>query len=701
MLVGTCKLPGVVSFVVFLVGLSVLARLAGADPSPKDLRAKADAALDAGNHRDAWDIYRKLALDPNDDAKLVGRDLLRGVDTLACLNREDEIDAFRNAVVAAHGKNWRLLQAAAGSFWHFDHFGYIVGGEFHRGPERGGGEFVDCAARDRAETLQLLRRAIDLLGSEPDREAAGTLYLDFAVYLQATHAWRLQVLTDLSKLPDYEPEDGWGDGSTRGAPVDADGNPVVYHVPKTYEAAQSDGERWRWALAHAATFSPTMKNRAALRLADFCRAEFGVRTLETFGQASSTKEDLGAQLSVRTLSDDETIARLANGIQRFKLPDEVNYLRIYRQVARESARHEATGALAALAGYQNRHQFSKAAETWRELIRRFGPGPVDKWKKQLDQILGNWGQFEPAPTQPAVAGRTIPFRFRNAKRLELEAAPINVEKLLGDLKAWLKSNPQRIEDSTIQLGQIGYRLVHENQIQYVGAPVARWHLDLEPRPDHLDHQIEVVLPLKRAGAYLVTAKLEGGNTSRIVLWLADMALVYKPMRAGGLYFVADAVTGRPIAGANIEFFGYHVDEAGRRGDHPRIWTTNFAEVTDADGQATPDKGQLKAGYEWIAIARSGDRLAFLGFEGVWNDGWQKAGSRPNTVFGITDRPVYRPGRCAGNSGWPSRATTRPKSRVRRADLQDSSHRTRGGNAAGKVLYRRPIRRFRRRVSTSR
>jgi hypothetical protein len=76
MLVHTCKLPGVVSFVVFLVGLSVLARLAGADPSPKDVREKADAALDAGNYRDAWDIYRKLALDPNGDAKLVGRDLV-------------------------------------------------------------------------------------------------------------------------------------------------------------------------------------------------------------------------------------------------------------------------------------------------------------------------------------------------------------------------------------------------------------------------------------------------------------------------------------------------------------------------------------------------------------------------------------------------------------------------------------------------
>src|SRR5580704_7604878 len=106
----------VVSFVLLFGGLASPGRLAGADASPQELRAKADAALDAGNYRDAWDIYRKLALDPNDDPKLVGHDLVRGIDALLCLNREDEVDPFRHAVVAANAKNWRLLRAAADSF---------------------------------------------------------------------------------------------------------------------------------------------------------------------------------------------------------------------------------------------------------------------------------------------------------------------------------------------------------------------------------------------------------------------------------------------------------------------------------------------------------------------------------------------------------------------------------------------------------
>src|SRR5262249_61612903 len=54
--------------------------------------------------------------------------------------------------------------------------------------------------------------------------------------------WRLQLLTDLGQLPDYDEGYYWGH-SDRGAPVDADGNPVFYHTPKSYKDAKSDGER--------------------------------------------------------------------------------------------------------------------------------------------------------------------------------------------------------------------------------------------------------------------------------------------------------------------------------------------------------------------------------------------------------------------------------------------------------------------------
>src|SRR5262249_20081551 len=155
-----------------------------------------------------------------------------------------------------------------------------------------------------------------------------------------------------------------------------------------------------------------------------------------------------------------------------------------------------------------------------------------------------------------IPGRSIPFRFRNGKSLKLEAQAIDIEKLFADIKAYLKSAPKSLDAMRIDIGQIGYRLVEQNQTQYLRERVAEWSLELQPRADHLTRKIDVALPLQKAGAYLVTAQLEHGNTSRIVLWIADTALVRKPLKDSSLYFVADAVDGHPIANANVEFFGY-------------------------------------------------------------------------------------------------------------------------------------------------
>jgi hypothetical protein len=55
--------------------------------------------------------------------------------------------------------------------------------------------------------------------------------------------------------------------------------------------------------------------------------------------------------------------------------------------------------------------------------------------------------------------------------------------------------------------------------------VARWSLDLEPREKHFDRRITVATPLQKAGAYLVAANVRDGNTPKIILWLADTAIV--------------------------------------------------------------------------------------------------------------------------------------------------------------------------------
>ncbi len=264
----------------------------GADPPLTDLRSQARKDFQAGNFRDAWELYRKLALDPRDDERLVGNDLKTGIDCLQRLAREDEVDAFREAVVGVHQKNWRLLQAAADSFIQGSRYGYLIAGQFFRGNHRGGGEAVSSFDQDRVRALQLMQQAMPLLKADPDHDAVGSFYLDLAQQFldgrEGGQAWKLQALTDLSKLPEYDLGNGFrwpgsGPGATVGAPVDADGNPVFYHVPARYASAKSDGERWRWALAQAAEFSPARRIAPRWLSPTFFNKQFGVQTLLPFG----------------------------------------------------------------------------------------------------------------------------------------------------------------------------------------------------------------------------------------------------------------------------------------------------------------------------------------------------------------------------------------------------------------------------------
>src|SRR5208283_1244666 len=110
---------------------------------------------------------------------------------------------------------------------------------------------------------------------------------------------------------------------------------------------------------------------------------------------------------------------------------------IYKHIVEQNAPNWTAQALDKLADlFENRRQYERSADYWRQSIALGDPG--GNKQKRLDQIEGNWGQFEPIGTQPAgPVGATVEFRFRNGKKVSFEAQEINVQKLLDDLKAYL------------------------------------------------------------------------------------------------------------------------------------------------------------------------------------------------------------------------------------------------------------------------
>jgi hypothetical protein len=651
-------------FAAFLVCL--LAVLGTAQEKPMPTREAAVKLMKDGNFAEAYEALSRRALDTATDPTEAANDLADGVNCLNRLGREKEFDKFVEDVVAANKEDWAILAKAAELYLNGQHDGFVIAGQFERGSHRGGqGKYVNSYERDRVRALQLLLEAIRHCKT-------GTAYAPAELHWQLARAllgergfqgaWRLQELTDLTQLPDYE--EGYRGymygGGERGASVDADGNPIYYSVPESWEKAQSDGERWRFALDQTEKLDPRRRQETQFQFANFLKSQFGVHTLAGrpwLMRALADDESLEAAAApyrLHTLEENETLARLAVGVRRFDLPDEFNYIRIFRELA-DGKGNYAEQSLNTLAEiFENRRQFEKAAEMWRRSLAM----SRNDWKQgRLDQIVGNWGTFEPVVTQPAGENATVEFRFRNGNRIHFDAYEVNVPLLLKGVKEYLRSSPRQLDWNQVNVQDVGRRIVFEDQRKYVGERVANWDMDLEPLPHHFDKRITVRTPLRKAGAYLLEGRMENGNTSRILIWVADTAIVRKPVVDSMYCFIADAVTGAPVPAATVEFFGYRQEWVENRitgRGNQNILTTEFTETADADGQVFAKQPDER--YQWLITATTPEgRLAYLGFTSAWRPRYYDQEYNQQKTFVITDRPVYRPGQTVKFKVWISQA----------------------------------------------
>ncbi len=642
-------------------------------------RAGAEAQMQKGNFKDAYDVFRELLLDPaSDEARGTADDLEHAVGCLARLGRVEEADDLREQAVAAHKGNWRLLTAAARSYQRgTDNWGFIVAGKFYRGGHRGNdGRQVSSVERDRTRAMQLFEQALSLAETQAaSKQELAEFYFQFAELLLDNRyvdgAWRLQSLTDLkAPLPEYgdmaEVYYGrWagGTGNNRGAPVGEDGStPVYHHLPKSWDTAQTDGERWRWCLQQAEIADALQASRARFAFAQFLQGQFHVSTmLDPWGRygygsrysrfalgmggredADDKKnDDVTGPFAVSTLKENETIARLATGIKRFTMPDEFNFIRIYKDLAegKDYFAQQSSDTLGSL--FEDRQQYPRAAEWWQTGIKKFGDNGRSR-KQRLDQIVGNWGMFESTPTSPAGTSPKLPFVFRNATKASFTAREIDIPKFLADIKAYLKSSPNQLDWQHMLPDNAGPRIVQQGEGRFLGKQKAAWELALRPRERHFDQRIFVEAPLKTAGAYLVEASLnDGGNTTRTIAWVADTVIVKKQIDGGTYYFVADAVSGKPVPNAKLAFFGWRQRQVKDREFH--VDTTEFTKTADEQGQMRLTPEQESAQYQYLITATAdGGRSAFYGFTSIWGNAITRADfTTLNKTFVITDRPVYR------------------------------------------------------------
>lgn len=629
------------------------------------------------NHREAANAFKAILERKDVNGHLLAKTLEHAVESLSNLNEPDEAEQVIEAAAKTHAGQWLVLEQAAQSLMEVDHDGRWLNNQFVRGGDSG--LYRDATERDRVRSLQLLlaaRKAMPADAAKADR--GRLLHSLIAAWGDGRSASELLRLTDVSTLPDYDEQHPWEHhDDAHGYPVDEKGEPVFFAMPASFEIAANDGERLRFAFHEAAAVSESnafyAKELWALRVARW----FSVSTLAySFPIRENESVPHNSIAALHTLAEDETVARLATGPKRFKLPRDYNFLAALRELSTSKIERKDFGGNAnegralpepasqvIVGELLARYQFVEAAaELKAAMTRTTDKDELKSLRDQHEQIVGNWGRIEDGKPQPAGTKAKLSLIFRNATKAEFSARRVDVAKLLEDTKAYLKTRPQEQDWERINLSGIGRRLLNDEGLKYLSAPVATWTQDLQPRPKHWDKRIETETPLSEAGAYLVEVSFNGEHATRALLWIEGLAIMQTTLSDGVHCFVCDAVTGAPVAKASVNAFGYRAKwkRDGILTSKSSLQYT-FTEMTRTTDEHGVVKLSAQNDLQWVITARDKQgRLAYSGFESFYYQRSNAEQLRQSRIFTMTDRPVYRPGQPVKWQLWARQVGYDPK-----------------------------------------
>lgn len=636
------------------------------------LRKQAAELEKQGNWKEAYEVHVKLLREVNDAES--GDDLDKSLNSQRQLREHDKLDALLDELTVSKKDNPQFMEAAGNAYLNgHGHYGQFLDNKFKRGGFNGRGEYRQVFEQDRIRAMQCFMEAFRTVEKGGADEVVVLNSLKQALLYNRTgsnYLWRLFILTDISKSPDFSEQ--IDEITSDGAPADAEGNPSLIDIPASWQAAKSDGERWRWILQEIARIDPLQKNQGDYEWLTFCQQHYDVGTLARYSWWSQpdVKERNGI-LQTSTLKETETIARLANGVKRFTLREDYQFipgLRTLMQKSKDGSSAAAGDDLVQI--FLNRSQYPKAVETLKEVIELHGPGPNETRTNLLKQITGNWSRFNQTPTYYAGDPVAVSYTYRNAKETSLKLNKVNDELIMKDLIEYLKSEPIEIDYNKVNFHNLGNRLIDQDRKRYVGDEVRSWKQALEPAPNHADTTTDLDLGKLAPGYYLLESKLSDGNTSWITIWVRDLVILKRANGDNGIFYLVNAKDGTPVVG-ELEFFGYQTiylekPKGKRRFD---IKTESFRQKTDETGKLQIKKSNYE-NFQWYVIARSGDRRAYLSNQQFnWHDHGDLTDYQAQNTIGITDRPVYRPGQTVHMKIWAG------ESRYNLADVSTYANKT--------------------------
>ena len=276
--------------------------------------------------------------------------------------------------------------------------------------------------------------------------------------------------------------------------------------------------------------------------------------------------------------------------------------------------------------WQQESDFVKALELYRRLTREFTKGETRYYDQAVEQIK----QITQPAISVAVSNIFLPeselqfnFEARNLRSVDFALYRIDLTRDVRFTKNMDEDEGESDTEGWIQKMRVAGR-----------APVKAWSLQVDSKGDHKPFskqvRIDGKLPL---GAYLLEAR-NGSIFARDLILITDVSLVLKSSAKQALVYFANAVTGAPIANANVTLWeSYYVGDKW----HAR----RSVKTTNSEGLAPFQLNRSGSGNLFASAAinsGSADREAFAAGYG-YGSGDANA---PWRIYAYTDRPAYRP-----------------------------------------------------------
>ncbi|MEA2206391.1 MAG: alpha-2-macroglobulin [Blastocatellia bacterium] len=277
--------------------------------------------------------------------------------------------------------------------------------------------------------------------------------------------------------------------------------------------------------------------------------------------------------------------------------------------------------------WQPEPDFVKALELFRRLTGEFRKGET----RYYDQAIENIKQITQPTIGVAVSNIFLPeselqfnFEARNVKHVEFALYRIDLTRDVRFTKNIEEDEGEGETESWIQRLRVAGR-----------APAKAWSQDVDAKGDHRPYSKEVRIDSKLPlGAYLLEAR--GGSVSaRDLLLITDVSVVLKSSPRQALAYFSNAVTGAPIANANIVLWETYYE-------NDKWHSRRITRLTNADGLAPFQlNNKTNSSNLWVAGAVNtggADREAFAAASAYGRndstDAWR--------IYAYTDRPAYRP-----------------------------------------------------------